>query len=346
MAELWYFLVAGMLLTYVVLDGFDLGVGILHLLVARDDPERRLLLRAIGPVWDANEVWLIAAGGSLLMAFPTLLATAFSGFYLPLMLVLWLLLFRALGIELRHQLDHPLWQELWDAAFFASSFLLALVYGLAIGNVVRGVDMGPDGRFFAPLWTNLRVDPAPGVIDWYTLLCALTVVLVLTQHGALWLCWRATGRVRERAAGLLPRLWFVVVVSLAATTWATFAVQPQLAHNLASRAATWLPPVLACAGLIGLRLSARSGAHGRAFGGSVVFIGGMLLSAAAATYPYMLPAREAARGLTISAAAGEPEGLRTALYWWLPGMAIAIGYFVYTYRSLPRALSVDDAESH
>ena len=134
METLWFVLLGWMLATYIVLDGFDFGVGILHPFVGRTEEDRAEVIEAVGPVWDGNEVWLIAAGGTMMMAFPTLLATAFSGFYLPLMIVLWLLVFRALGIEMRHQLRDPLWRAAWDAAFFGSSALLALCFGAALGK--------------------------------------------------------------------------------------------------------------------------------------------------------------------------------------------------------------------
>src|SRR5690242_21800742 len=138
MATLWFILVAFMLVMYVLLDGFDLGAGAIHLFAARDDKERRLILRAIGPVWDGNEVWLIAAGGTLFFTFPLLYASSFSGFYLPLMMVLWLLMLRGVGIELRSHVQDPLWWSFFDFVFSASSLLLAIFFGAAIGNVVRG----------------------------------------------------------------------------------------------------------------------------------------------------------------------------------------------------------------
>src|SRR5438128_1634509 len=135
METLWFCLVAAMLAVYVVLDGFDLGAGIVHLLVARTEPERRLVLRSIGPVWDGNEVWLLTAGGTLYFAFPPLYASSFSGFYLPLMIVLWLLILRGLAIELRDHVDSPAWKPFWDAAFSLSSLCLALFFGAALGGL-------------------------------------------------------------------------------------------------------------------------------------------------------------------------------------------------------------------
>src|SRR5467141_3702627 len=141
MGTIWFWLVAIMIAIYVLLDGFDLGAGAIHLLVAKTDEERRQVLASIGPVWDGNEVWLIAAGGTLYFAFPALYASSFSGFYLPLMMVLWLLILRGISIELRTHVDNRLWKSLWDAVFAGASTLLAVFFGAALGNVIRGVPL-------------------------------------------------------------------------------------------------------------------------------------------------------------------------------------------------------------
>src|ERR1700680_4750352 len=153
MRTLWFCLVAGMITMYVLLDGFDLGAGAIHLLVAKTDEERRQVLASIGPVWDGNEVWLIAAGGTLYFAFPRLYASSFSGFYLPLTIVLWLLILRGIGIEFRAHIESPVWQDFFDVIFSVSSILLAVFFGAALGNVVRGVPLDSTGYFFEPLWT-------------------------------------------------------------------------------------------------------------------------------------------------------------------------------------------------
>ena len=173
MPLIWFGLVAVMIIAYVVLDGFDLGAGILHLFIARTDEERRLVIRTIGPVWDGNEVWLIAGGGTLYFAFPLLYAAAFSGFYLPLTMVLWLLILRGIGIELRMHLVSPVWRGLFDGSFGIASLLLAIFYGAALGNVIRGVPLHQDGYFFLPLWTDWGVGPQPGILDWYTVIAGV-----------------------------------------------------------------------------------------------------------------------------------------------------------------------------
>src|SRR5438309_3508062 len=154
MEPVWFVFVAVMIIAYVVLDGFDLGAGVLHLLIARTEEERVTVIRTIGSVWDGNEVWLIAGGGTLYFAFPLLYASSFSGFYLPLNIVLWLLVLRAVGIEFRAHLDNRVWREFFDAVFCLASLLLIVLFGAALGNVMRGVPLAEDRYFFVPLWTN------------------------------------------------------------------------------------------------------------------------------------------------------------------------------------------------
>jgi cytochrome d ubiquinol oxidase subunit II len=162
MVELWYAIVALMLTTYVVLDGYDFGAGALHLFVAKTDAERRQVLAAIGPYWDGNEVWLLASGGALLVGFPKALAAGLSGYYLAIFLLLWTLIVRGISIELRSHVEAPLWRAFWDAAFFGASALLAILFGAALGNILRGVSIGPDGWFSLPLFTDFSGRPPVG----------------------------------------------------------------------------------------------------------------------------------------------------------------------------------------
>jgi hypothetical protein len=197
METLWFILVALMLTAYVVLDGFDIGVGIIYLLIGKTNRERRLVLRTIGPVWDGNEVWLLAAGGTLYFAFPLLYASSFSGFYLPLMMVLWLLILRAVGIEFRTHIDHQVWRSFFDGVFSLSSVLLAVFFGAALGNVIRGVPLAPDGYFFEPLWTNWKIGPHPGILDWYTVVAGVVALAALGVHGGLYVATQDRGRVER-----------------------------------------------------------------------------------------------------------------------------------------------------
>ena len=336
----WFFLAALPLVAYTVLDGFDLGVGILHLRVARTDAERKQVLASIGPIWDGNEVWLVVAGATLFLAFPVLFGVAFSGFYLPLTLVLWLLVFRALGIELRHLLPHKLFNTFWDASFTGASALLAFALGAALGNVVRGVSLDEQGQFFAPLWTDLWW-PAPGaagqtgVLDVYTALTGLTAVVVLALHGALWLAHRVDGVVAERAQQDARRLLVASGVLVVALTGATLWVQPNLSVNVARYPAGLLAPGAGLASLVLLSVSARAGHWQRAFRASAAWITALLASAAYAVFPYVLTARDPARSLHLMDAANDAATLTTALYWWIPGVLLGAGYCVVGYRLLP-----------
>src|SRR5260370_11849730 len=202
MGTVWFCLVALMLTVYVVLDGFGLGAGVVHLFVAHSEEERRLVSHAIGPVWDANEVWLIAAGGTLFFAFPALYATSFSGFYLPLMIVLWLLIFRGVSIEFRSHLTEATWASFWDVVFFLASLLLAVFYGAALGNVVRGVPLDNHGRFFEALRTNFQPAGETGILAGDTILSGVAALAALALHAPVWVALRARRALHERPPDL------------------------------------------------------------------------------------------------------------------------------------------------
>ena len=328
--NIWFCLVAVMIAVYVVLDGFDLGAGIVHLLVARDERERSLVLRTIGPVWDGNEVWLLAGGGTLYFAFPALYASSFSGFYLPLMVVLWLLILRGIAIEFRHHLESPVWHPFWDIVFGLASGLLAIFFGAALGNVVRGVPLDHEGYFFLPLWTDFQMGPEAGILDWYTLLVAVAAFLVLAVHGALWVALKTEGELEARARKFAARLWWLVLASVTVISLASFRVQPNIARRFAEQPWGYFFPLLALAGIAGIKLL-----RGRdAFLASCLFIVGLLTSAAFGVYPYVLPSSgDPALGLTVSNTAAAPYGLAIGLVWFIPGMLLATGYFIYTYRN-------------
>lgn len=335
MIDLWFVLVSLMFAAYVVLDGYDLGAGILHLFVAKTPEQRKAVVGSVAPYWDGNEVFLVAGGATLYLAFPRLFPTFFSGFYLPLMMVLWLLALRALGIEMRHKLDHPLWNTLWDGGFFLASALLVFVFGAALGNVVRGVDVREDGTFFAPLWTDLTVGERVGIIDWYTVLIGLTALAVTAHHGALWLVWRAP-LVAERAKAFAARLHPVAVGLAILASVVTFKVQPRIVPELSAHPWTVVFPLAAAAGAASSRLLARRGRAAAAFGASCALVGGLFGCAVAGIHPYGLIARDPARSMLAESLAADPYAMKVALMWWLPGMALVIGYFVFVHRRLAR----------
>ena len=332
METLWFCLVALMLALYVVFDGFDIGVGIVHLLVAKTDAERRLTLRSIGPVWDGNEVWLIAAGGTLYFAFPALYAASFSGFYLPLMIVLWLLILRGISIELRNHLEGPVWPPFWDAVFALSSLLLAVFFGAALGNVIRGVPMDGEGRFFEPLWTDFRPGADAGILDWYTGSVGLAALAALALHGALWITLKTRDAIRERARKLAMLAWWSVAGLTAVITLFSLRLQPQILSNLTDRPWGCVFPAAALLGLIGAYRFHRARREVKAFLSSCAYLAGMIGSAAFGIYPNVLPAVTGpARSLTIANAAAPEHGLRIGLVWWTVGVVLAIGYVLFSY---------------
>jgi cytochrome d ubiquinol oxidase subunit II len=343
METLWFWLVAALLTGYVVLDGFDLGLGATYLFLGRTDRERRVLLQSIGPVWDANEVWLLAAGGSLVMAFPKLYASSFSGFYLPLMMVLWLLILRAIAIEFRSHLDSPVWRPFWDVAFSLASLLLAVFLGVALGNVVRGVPLGADGYFFNPLWTNfLTTGERLGILDWYTVLVGVTSLVALVHHGALWAALKTEGAVQERARWMAARAWWPLLALVVVLTVVTFRVQPHVAGRLAANPAGYLFPLLALTGLGVSRWMDQSERALPAFLASAVFLAGMLLSVSFGLFPMVLPAaNQGMNSLTVHNAGAPAPGLRTALFWWIPGMTLVLGYTTFIYRNMAGKVVLD-----
>jgi cytochrome d ubiquinol oxidase subunit II len=333
MGTLWYCLVALMIAIYVLLDGFDLGAGAIHLLVARTDDERRQVLATIGPVWDGNEVWLLAAGGTLYFAFPALYAGAFSGFYLPLMIVLWLLILRGISIELRNHIHSAVWEPMWDFIFCASSLLLCVFFGAALGNVVRGVPLNASGYFFEPLWTDFQLGETPGILDWYTILIGLLALTALLVHGALWVALKTSGPVRERSLRVTRLAWWAVAALSLIVAVVSFRVQPAIAIHF--RGSPWgmIFPLLAIAGIAGVHWFVARGAEVQSFLASSCYLAGMLLSAVFGIFPMVLPARDSLYSLTIENSQAGNYGLKVGVIWWLLGMILATGYFWFVYRS-------------
>ncbi len=333
MLFVWFWLVAIMITAYVVLDGFDLGAGVLHLLIARTDQERRTVIRTIGPVWDGNEVWLIAGGGTLYFAFPLLYASGFSGFYLPLMIVLWLLILRGIGIELRMHLDSVVWRGLFDGCFALSSLLLIIFYGAALGNVVRGVPLNKEGYFFLPLWTNWRPGSDPGILDWYTVIAGVVALIALTIHGAHYVAVKTVGDLNQRARRIATRLWPVLVLITLVSLWSTLSIRPEVLTNYRRYPVLYVIPAAVALSLIAMFLHNRRGNDKGAFLSSSAYLIFMLVGAAAAVYPNLLVSTtDPALNITVYNAASSRYSLSFGLVWWSFGMALALGYFVFIYR--------------
>jgi cytochrome d ubiquinol oxidase subunit II len=332
LGALWFWIVAVMVTVYVVLDGFDLGAGAIYLIAAKTGDERRRVLRAIGPVWDGNEVWLLAAGGTLYFAFPQLYASSFSGFYLPLMMVLWLLMLRAIGIEFRAHIDNPIWQSFFDAVFAVSSILLCVFFGAALGNVVRGVPLDSTGYFFEPLWTNFRLGDQVGILDWYTVLIGVVALVTLAAHGSHYIALKTDEDLGRRARGFALLCWplqfFFTCISLVAT----YFIRPEVMENYSRHKIGLLVPIVVFSSLAAMLWATPKGKEKIAFVASSLYIAGMLVGAAFALYPVVLPARDRQYDLTIASTSAGVHGLSVGLIWWTLGAILALAYFAFVYR--------------
>lgn len=342
METIWFMIVAFMIVAYVVLDGFDIGAGIVHYIVGRNNGERQANIRAIGPVWDGNEVWLLAAGGTLYFAFPVLYSAAFSGFYLPLIMVLWLLIMRAAGIELRHQLHNELWENFWDFVFALSSILLAIFFGAALGNVIRGVPLNPDGYFFEPLFTHWGTTGETGILDWFTVLSGVVAFVALAIHGGNYLAHKTEGEMNARARKVVSLGWFALVVVTMASLAAVMYVRPSILDNYYALPIGWLIPIAVIASLAAIKYFNTKGNDKAAFIGSSTYLAMMLGGAVFGLYPNVLPALDPANSLTVSNAKAGAYGLSVGLIWWSIGIVIAIGYFVFLFRTFKGKVAVEE----
>ena len=342
MGFVWFWLVAAMLVAYVVLDGFDLGVGILHLFLARNEQERQLMLRTIGPVWDGNEVWLMASGGTLYFAFPLLYASAFSGFYLALMIVLWLLIMRGCAIELRMQIPMGVWKSSFDGLFFFSSALLAIFFGAALANVIRGVPIQADGYFFLPLWTNWQIGVEPGILDWYTVMGGVMAFVALAVHGALYLAVKTEGDLQQRAREAGRKLWVVLLLLTIMSLPASVIARADMLNNYRNYPVLFIVPLMVLLSLLGIIYFIRKSADRNAFACSCAYLAIMLVGAAIGLYPRLLPATTgAANDITVENALSGPHTLHVGLIWWSFGMLLAVGYFIFVYRMFRGKVSLD-----
>jgi cytochrome d ubiquinol oxidase subunit II len=345
MVEIWYGLVALLLTGFAVLEGWDFGVGAVLHRVAKTPAERRQVVEAIGPLWGWNEVWLIAAGGTLLVAFPRVMATALSGYYLAVFLLLWCLILRGMALEVGGHVDDPLWRQFWDVVFAASSALLAVLFGAAFGNVVRGVPLTADGRMFMPLFTDFMVRGRVGLLDWYTLSAAAFSLVLLAAHGATYLVWKTDGDVHRRSERLAGRLWPLALLLLVPVSAGTLAVRPDFFGALGHRPAGVLAALVIAASLAAVFIGHKSGKDQLAFFGSCGVITGLLGGAAASMFPVMLHSTlDPAWSLTAYNGAADRYGLGRALIWWPAALALSlVGATIVArrYRGRVRAADAD-----
>lgn len=340
----WYIMLLFMLAVYLVMDGYDFGAGIVHLFFAKSDEDKKTITKAIGPFWDANEVWLIASGGLLFFAFPTLYASSFSGFYLPLIMILWLLIFRAIGLEFRNLVHNPLWKSIWDKAFGIASLLLALFFGVALGNIVRGVNLGMVENgistheahyFFLPLW-NSAFSPTIqnlGVIDWFTIILGLVAVVSLTIHGANWVIYKTSSSLNPRLKNAVFILNFVLLTLVIVSLLVWHYIQDHPFQNFMNTPWLWIFPVITTIGLLGLFGIKSFKKDGAGFLFSTLFLLGGFISTAVSIFPRLLPSTNTINpSLTIYNVAAHEYGLSVGMYWFITALILVVIYFVVQHR--------------
>ncbi len=320
---IWFCLFSVLIIGYAILDGFDMGVGILHLF-AKDNNERRIHINAIAPVWDGNEVWLLTGGGALFAAFPIVYATVFSGLYLALMLLLFALIFRAVSMEFRGQVDSPAWRKLWDYSFGVGSLLPAILFGAAVGNILKGLPITENGSLNISFF---------GLLNPYALLIAVLSLVMFVMHGAAYMAVKTEGGLQKRMAAWTVKGWMAFVVLYFLATAATYFVSPFLFTGLLSNALFWIMFILLLGSLIYIPVAIKAGKYFRTFLGTSAVILLIIALAGISMFPRMVPSTiDLGNSLTIYNASSSQMTLKTMLIIALIGMPVVIGYTVCIYK--------------
>lgn len=319
---LWFVLVGVLFAGYAMLDGFDLGVGAL-ILGIKDDGERRLFYNAIGPVWDGNEVWLVTGGGALFAAFPPVYATVFSGFYLPFMLLLFALIFRAVAIEFRSKEPWPWWRRWWDRGFFAGSTTASMLIGVAMGNIVWGIPLDAHGEFAGTFL---------GLLHPYALLMGATTVALFMMHGAIYLHMKTEAALQARVRTWLNPLIIAFIVCYALTTLATLLYVPRMTQILRTQPALFGVVILLVLAIANLPREIHRGRDGAAFLSSCATMLLLMALFGLGMFPHMVYAvPEAAHSLTVYNAASTPRTLRIMTIIAAIGVPVVLTYTTTVY---------------
>jgi cytochrome d ubiquinol oxidase subunit II len=314
---LWYFLIGVLLVGYAVLDGFDLGVGTLHLF-GRNDLERRILMNSIGPVWDGNEVWLVTAGGALFAAFPKAYATAFSGFYLAFMLLLTALIFRAVALEFRSKQPWRWWREMWDVAFFLSSSLSSFLFGVAVGNMMQGLPIGPDGEYRGSFFDLLTP---------YPILVGAFNVSMFALHGAVYLYMKTDGELQQRVRGWIWRAFGTFLFLYVITTIVTLIQVPNSTRNFRDFPWVWAVVILTVLAIANIPRAVYLGYPVRALISSGCAMAGLIFLFGIALFPNLIISSiDPKYSLTAYTAASSQKTLGIMAIIAAIGMPFVIGY--------------------
>lgn len=320
---IWFVLLGVLLTGYAILDGFDLGVGILHPFIAKDDRERRLVMNSIGPLWDGNEVWLVTFGGALFAAFPVAYATVFSSFYTAFFLLLTCLIGRAVSLEFRSKVHSPAWRKIWDFGFFLSSVAAAFLLGVAGGNIMAGMELGPKYLYEGNLLRQ---------VYWYPLLVGCLTVSLFALHGAIYLYLKTEHELQVRVRKVITKLFYVFAGLYVIVTFATFLHVPHATENIAKYPVLWIVPVLNVLAVLNIPRAMYLGKPGYAFFTSSMVIAALATLFSVAIFPnFMLSTLDPAYSVTLDNARSSRATLQTMLIIAVIGLPCVLSYTVVIY---------------
>lgn len=320
---IWFVLLGVLLTGYAILDGFDLGVGILHPFLAKDDRERRLVMNSIGPLWDGNEVWLVTFGGALFAAFPVAYATVFSSFYTAFFLLLTCLIGRAVSLEFRSKVHSTAWRKVWDTGFFLSSFTAALLLGVAGGNVMAGMELGPNYVYEGGLLSQ---------VYWYPLLVGCLTVSLFALHGAIYLYLKTEDELQARVRSAIQPLFYTFAGLYVVVTITTWWHVPHAAQSIETYPVLWIVPVLNALAVLNIPRAMHLGKPLYAFFTSSMVILALASLFSVAIYPnFMLSTIDPAYSVTLENARSSEATLRTMLIIAAIGIPCVLSYTVIIY---------------
>jgi cytochrome d ubiquinol oxidase subunit II len=329
---IWFILWAVLWAVYFMLDGFDLGAGILEPFLGKNDGERRVIVNTVGPVWDGNEVWLITAGGATFAAFPTTYALMFSYLYTPLLIILFALIIRGVSFEFRGKSEADSWRKLWDLGIFVGSLVPALLFGVAFGNIFQGLPMDAEGYHGSLV----------GLLNPYGLLTGALFVLLFLVHGSLWLSFRSANGVGDRAAALAGKLWYVLLV-VAVAFLAHTAFATDLYNNFMILPVMFVLPAIAVLGLLGIKVFAAKGRMLAAFFSSCATIVMVVFTGVFGLYPRLIPSSlDPAYTLTAFNSSSSEYTLKIMTVVALIFVPIVIAYQIWIYRVFRGKLTVEE----
>jgi len=333
LAEVWYGVVCIAAIAYVVLDGFDLGVGMLHLFTRKDE-ERRLMLNAIGPVWDGNEVWLVVVGGALLAGFPPAYATLCSAFYTPFMIFLAGIIFRAVAIEFRSKLSHKGWRQLWDIVFSLGSYIITIVLGVLLGNLITGIPLDKEGEFYGSFF---------GFFTPYTLLMGLMAVVLFMMHGSIYLNMKIEGAFHATTRRWSTRTMIFFVITYISATFATLVAMPHMLDLMREIPYLYLLGVVAMLSIANIPRMLSKGQDGWAFTSSCCSIALLFLLFGVGMYPVIIRSsvETSLHSITLYNSAASTLTLKVLMIIAGIGLPLVIAYGFWIYRIFRGKVKLD-----